>query len=292
MPDQPAKDSWDKAAIISGFVSSVVIAAVGLSINFSVEQAQRASAEQNAKAQIQQAKQIADGQRKVQEGALTAQLVEHLASTDTVRRRIAIVALQSAVPADTYQKVISIVVTTDPSPEVRIAAIRQAGTLVDPGEEVTRSILAAAKDSEKQSAEREVATRVSDQIEDSRINALKPEAADLARKLIQQARAQNIELRVIGGYRSPEEQRQLLERRPPVTNARWSTHNTGLAFDVGIFEAGKYVSDMSRYRAVGELGKQLGLVWGGDSPGFADTPHFETKDARSELAKLRQQAGG
>ena len=71
------KDAWDKAAIISSFVSSVVLAGVGLMINASIQEAQRISADQNARAQvevadrnaklqIQQAERIAEAQRHLQ----------------------------------------------------------------------------------------------------------------------------------------------------------------------------------------------------------------------------------
>jgi peptidoglycan L-alanyl-D-glutamate endopeptidase CwlK len=291
MPDdKPAKDYWDKAAIISTFLSSVVIAVVGLTINFSVQEAQRVSAVQNAKAQIEQSKQIADSQRKVQEGVLTAQLVDHLASTSEVRRKIAIVALQNAVPDETYQRVLNAVVTQDPSPEVRIVAIRQAANIFEPGEEVTKSIAAAVQDTSKQQVERDAATIVSDKLEQDRLNSLKPEAAVLARKLIESVRKDGIDVRITVAYRSLEDQQKAYEFaqkiRDPTFAARWSVHNTGLAFDLNIFENGRNVTSTDRIKIVGEIGKKLGLVWGGDT--LNEPWHFETKDARDALNELRK----
>ena len=50
-PDKK-KDAWDKAQIVSGFISSVVIAGVGILINMSIQQAQITASEANTKAQI------------------------------------------------------------------------------------------------------------------------------------------------------------------------------------------------------------------------------------------------
>ena len=60
------KDPWDKAQIISGFVSSVVIAAVGLTVNYSIQQTQITSSEQNAEVQASMTEQIAEGQKRLQ----------------------------------------------------------------------------------------------------------------------------------------------------------------------------------------------------------------------------------
>ncbi|HEV7602452.1 MAG TPA: caspase family protein [Bradyrhizobium sp.] len=166
--DSKKKDVWDKAAIISGFASSVVIAGVGLLLNASLQDAQRISAEQNAKAQIEvaernaklqidQAAKAAESQKQLQESALTAQLVEHLASDNPVKRKIAIVALQSAVPPAMYQNVISVVVATDPSSDVRVTAYQQVETLREPGKEIIRAIAEAAQDQNKPEKERNLA---------------------------------------------------------------------------------------------------------------------------------------
>src|SRR5262245_50900538 len=88
------KDSWDKAQIISGFLASVVIAAVGILINSSIQEAQiaasKASTEaqiavsrQNNEAQLALTERNAEIQRHLQEGTLTGQLVEHITSGST-----------------------------------------------------------------------------------------------------------------------------------------------------------------------------------------------------------------
>jgi peptidoglycan L-alanyl-D-glutamate endopeptidase CwlK len=65
-----------------------------------------------------------------------------------------------------------------------------------------------------------------------------------------------------------------------VTNARGgqSWHNFGLAFDIVVLDAvGKANWDSSHpgWRKAAELGKSVGLEWGGDWRGFKDLPHFQ-----------------
>lgn len=63
-----------------------------------------------------------------------------------------------------------------------------------------------------------------------------------------------------------------------VTNAKYpqSLHCFGIAFDVCVIIDGKAnYSRIDLYKKVGELGKSLGLTWGGDFKSIKDYPHFE-----------------
>src|SRR3954464_11899747 len=53
--DEPSKkkDAWGKAQIISGFLSSVVIAGIGILINISIQRTQITASEANTRAQIE-----------------------------------------------------------------------------------------------------------------------------------------------------------------------------------------------------------------------------------------------
>lgn len=113
---------------------------------------------------------------------------------------------------------------------------------------------------------------------------LAPTAAGLALLLLKKAHEQDIEVTLIAGYRSPEQQEELFAKG--LTKAQRSTHNTGLAFDVAIVEGDKLVFSGEKYKLLGIIGKKLGLVWGGDRKEFTDLPHFETEDAREALKKL------
>jgi peptidoglycan L-alanyl-D-glutamate endopeptidase CwlK len=98
---------------------------------------------------------------------------------------------------------------------------------------------------------------------------------------------------IISGHRTYAQQADLYAQgrsRPGsiVTHARpgFSNHNFALAYDIGIFAEGKYLGSSGLYSLAGEIGKELGLVWGGDWKSFADPPHFEFPHGVS-LATLR-----
>jgi peptidoglycan L-alanyl-D-glutamate endopeptidase CwlK len=133
----------------------------------------------------------------------------------------------------------------------------------------------------QRTAELKSQVQLSAQLQQEVIKGLKPEAAVLAQRLIDAAKTRGIDVKVISGYRAPEEQQKLVEQH--LTRAKKSAHNTGLAFDVGIFRDNKYVDEDPAYDIVGQIGKGLGLVWGGDWTAFPDTPHFETQNARQVL---------
>ena len=145
--------------------------------------------------------------------------------------------------------------------------------------EVERPLIAEATVAKEQT------TAARTKLQQEVLAGLKPEAAGLALLLLEQAKAKGIELRIISGYRSPEQQAELFAKKLSAT--RISTHNTGLAFDVVVIADGKATFDAKKYDAVGELGKSIGLVWGGDWSGFRDPPHFETKGAREAMQLLR-----
>ncbi|MCX2863682.1 M15 family metallopeptidase [Paucibacter sp. PLA-PC-4] len=135
------------------------------------------------------------------------------------------------------------------------------------------------------------ATQARSTLEKGVLDGLQPSARELASRFLDAAKARDLPLTLVAGYRSPEQQLALYAkgRSEPgnlVTNARVSVHNTGLAFDVA-FRKGDTVSweDEKAFRIAAALGKDLGLVWGGDSR-FPDLPHFETRDAQDALKKL------
>ncbi|WP_422631181.1 M15 family metallopeptidase [Pseudomonas silesiensis] len=94
-----------------------------------------------------------------------------------------------------------------------------------------------------------------------------------------QAKLNGITIKIISGLRTYEEQDALYARGrpdngPTVTNAKGgqSNHNFGIAFDIGIFEGGKYLGNSPKYKAVGVLAMDLGLEWGGNWKSFKDEP--------------------
>ena len=111
-----------------------------------------------------------------------------------------------------------------------------------------------------------------------------------------------ITIKVIGGTRSYEQQDALYARGRTapgaiVTKARggYSNHNFGIAFDIGVFSGGRYLPESPQYKAVGALGMELGLEWGGNWTSLVDQPHFQLRPAwaadmseREMLAELRE----
>lgn len=100
-------------------------------------------------------------------------------------------------------------------------------------------------------------------------------------------------VKIISGTRSYQEQDALYAKGrvtagPRVTNAQggYSNHNFGIAWDIGLFREGKYLERSPLYRECGEIGKSLGLEWGGDWKSFPDEPHFQIKTGLT-LAQMR-----
>ena len=133
------------------------------------------------------------------------------------------------------------------------------------------------------------------------IATLLPQVQPYARALVLKAAAAGITIKVISGLRTYEEQDALYEQGrskpgPVVTNARggYSNHNFGIAFDIGVWDGGKYVGESPKYKAVGALGIDLGLVWGGNWKTIQDEPHFQLRPdwaadltEKNMLAELR-----
>jgi peptidoglycan L-alanyl-D-glutamate endopeptidase CwlK len=134
------------------------------------------------------------------------------------------------------------------------------------------------------------------------IETLLPEVRPIARALVQKAKQSGIQIKILSALRTYAEQNDLYAkgRTKPgakVTNARggFSNHNFGIAFDVGVFEGVKYLGDSAKYKAVGVLGMDLGLEWGGSWKTIVDQPHFQLRPEWAEslnekdmLAELRE----
>ena len=131
------------------------------------------------------------------------------------------------------------------------------------------------------------ASATSDKVDDRSekvIATLLPEVQPYARALVTKASADGITIKVISGLRTYDEQNELYAqgRTKPgkiVTNARggYSNHNFGIAFDVGVFEGSQYLDESPKYKAVGVLGMDLGLEWGGNWKTIQDEPHFQLR---------------
>ncbi|MCX6074064.1 MAG: M15 family metallopeptidase [Campylobacterales bacterium] len=138
------------------------------------------------------------------------------------------------------------------------------------------------------------------------IATLLPEVQPLARALVHKAALNGIHIKIISGLRTYAEQDELYAQGRTkagnkVTNARsgHSNHNFGIAFDIGVFEGNKYLADSAKYKALGVLGMDIGLEWGGNWKTIVDQPHFQLRPAwantlseKSMLAELRTRSAG
>lgn len=61
--------------------------------------------------------------------------------------------------------------------------------------------------------------------------------------------------------------------------AGYSNHHFGIAVDVGVFEGNKCLGESVKSKAVGALGMELGLEWGGNWKTIVDEPHFPLRPA-------------
>jgi peptidoglycan L-alanyl-D-glutamate endopeptidase CwlK len=101
--------------------------------------------------------------------------------------------------------------------------------------------------------------------------------------------------KLISGTRSYAEQDALFGQRPKVTNARGgqSNHNFGIAWDVGIFQNGHYLTGASNAEDAAYVALSVnikahvkGLDWGGDWHSIVDKPHYQLATGKT-LAQVR-----
>ena len=130
---------------------------------------------------------------------------------------------------------------------------------------------------------------------DAIISKLHPQLRPLASQFINQVEKKlGHKLKITDGYRTWDEQNKLYAKGrtapgPKVTNAKGgsSYHNYALAFDCYFTENGKVTFKKGITKEVAQIGKDLGLEWGGDWKTIKDLPHFQlSKGTISELKNL------
>jgi len=124
-----------------------------------------------------------------------------------------------------------------------------------------------------------------DQASRTRLSKVHPELARRVEKTIDALTAAGLDVRVVQGLRTYEEQNALFaqgrsRKGPKVTKARGgqSNHNFGLAVDLCPFDDGAADWDNDRaFTLIGAAGKAQGLEWGGDWSSFPDRPHLQLR---------------
>lgn len=115
---------------------------------------------------------------------------------------------------------------------------------------------------------------------------LDPRFRPMAEAFVEGCKQAGLEVLIYCTYRSGAEQDQLYAqgRGKPgkvVTNAKagQSAHNWGMAFDGCPTVHGKPLWDEPldgpHWQKYGEIGRAVGLAWGGDWPRFREGPHME-----------------
>jgi peptidoglycan L-alanyl-D-glutamate endopeptidase CwlK len=110
---------------------------------------------------------------------------------------------------------------------------------------------------------------------------VQPQLQRLGRELLRRLAAEGLTFKVIQGRRTPAQQAALYAKGrtapgPKVTWTLKSRHLTGRAIDIALFSGKNVVWESKHYTRAGEIGEQLGLVWGGRwRGGKTDRPHFE-----------------
>jgi hypothetical protein len=138
-------------------------------------------------------------------------------------------------------------------------------------------------------------------INEKRLATVHPGLAARARAMLALCSQREVPLLITQGLRTWQEQDRLyaigrttdpIGKKYVVTNAKGgqSYHNFGLAFDIVVLDSlGKADWDSSHlgWKVAAEVGKSLGLEWGGDWTGFKDVPHFQYT-GRISLARCRE----
>jgi LysM repeat protein len=138
-------------------------------------------------------------------------------------------------------------------------------------------------------------------INETRLAPVHPGLAARARAMLALCAQRELSLLITQGLRTWPEQDRLyaigrttapIGKKYIVTNAKGgqSYHNFGLAFDIVVLDSmGKADWDSSHpgWAIAAEVGKSVGLDWGGDWTGFKDMPHFQYTGGVS-LARCRE----
>ncbi|HEY1871534.1 MAG TPA: M15 family metallopeptidase [Chitinophagaceae bacterium] len=138
-----------------------------------------------------------------------------------------------------------------------------------------------------------------DSTSESHIASLLPKTQIEARKFLQIAKDKQVDVRILSGTRTYDEQNALYAHgrngntQPVVTNAKGgqSNHNFGIAWDIGIFDSnGSYLSSDTQYKSFAAVALPLmdgAVEWGGNWITFKDFPHYQLKPVTESVTAIR-----
>ena len=133
------------------------------------------------------------------------------------------------------------------------------------------------------------------------VSDLHPRLKVLKEKLIEECENQGLAIRITQEVRTVEEQDELYAKgrktkEKIVTKAKGSEygshHQWGTAFDFCRNDGNDpYDDDDNFFSKVGNIGKSIGLEWGGDWKNMVDKPHFQLLDWGSTTDQLKKLYG-
>lgn len=103
----------------------------------------------------------------------------------------------------------------------------------------------------------------------TKISQLDPKMQEKTMQLLDYAKSEGLNVSITSGYRTKEEQAELLRTRPQFA-AKKSHHCTGKAIDISIIGG----SDAD-YKKLGDYAKSIGMRWGGDFSKVKERWHFD-----------------
>lgn len=131
--------------------------------------------------------------------------------------------------------------------------------------------------------ESKAAAWIADPRSERNLATVQPQLQKLGRELLRRLAAEGLVFKVTSGNRTQAEQDALYAQGrtkpgPVVTWTRKSRHIGGRAIDLTLFSGKNPVWESKHYKRAGEIGEELGLIWGGrwKTP---DQPHFELPSA-------------
>ena len=124
------------------------------------------------------------------------------------------------------------------------------------------------------------------------ISKLHPKLQTIIPELKDRCAKAGLNVLITDCVRNEPEQNDCVRRGTSSVKYPYSMHNWGVAFDFCRNVKGReYDNSDGFFDKVGEIGKSLGLMWGGDWKNPVDRPHFQLKDWGTGTGELRNQYG-
>lgn len=119
-----------------------------------------------------------------------------------------------------------------------------------------------------------------------------PELQRKAAELVERCAQAGLIIKITDCLRNEKEQADCVRRGTSSLNYPDSHHNWGTAFDFCRNDGnGAYNDNDGLFTRVGEIGRSIGLEWGGDWYSPVDKPHFQLPDWGTGTILLKQMYG-